>query len=440
MKTSMSMFKRFAKNRDGYVSLYFGLAAVPLMIAMGAAVDYSRMTSAKAELQSAADAISLDAANAYAGGATDLTARAKEFLKLNPPAGINPADVVASAVVLSGNEKIKVSLRANVKLSFGDILGAGDSDDVAAETTTTIPVFSDFHKGEIVLVLDYSGSMDDSVGGVKKYVSMRTEVNKLINSLSQTGVNNDVKFGVVPFSAAVRTTLPKQYYYGQTGTSNSTRCLEDRKYPYNRTAATPVNFNQWEVSKFREAANANCGDYSTNKVTMRDLTTSHTGTINAINDMRPIGNTHITLGAEMGWHMLTPNAPYTQGVAMHTADTLKAMVIFTDGMQTSGGNGASNTNSVANAESNLEAICTAAKADGIRVFTVSFDLSDQAAPASETRLQNCSGPSSDDPARTAAEIAANPHPYYFNAETNTDLATAFGTIRNQLARGMYISK
>jgi Flp pilus assembly protein TadG len=440
MKNTMSTFKRFAKNRDGYVSLYFGLAAIPLMIAMGAAVDYSHLTSAKAELQAAADAVSLDAANAYAGGATNLTARAKEFLKLNPPDGISAADITAVAAIQTGNEKVKVSLTAPVALSFGDIIGAGDNKTVSAESTTTLPVFSTYHKGEIALVLDYSGSMDDYVGGVKKYVSLRTEVVKLINALSANGTNPDVKFGVVPFSAAVRLSLPKNYYYNYTGTGTSTKCIEDRKYPYNTTAATPTGTDQYNVTKFRETSNANCSDYSNNSVTLRDLTTSHSGTISAINAMGPIGNTHITLGAEMAWHMLTPNAPLTQGVGLHTADTLKAVVIMTDGMQTSGGNGASNSWSVANAENNLATICTAMKADGIRVFTVSFDLADSGASSSETRLRDCSGSSADDPARTSAEIAANPYPYYFNTETNSDLATAFGTIRNQLARNMFISK
>ena len=440
MKKFVSMFKKFARESKGSTSIAFGFAAIPMMVAVGVAIDYERLTSAKSDLQQSSDAVALDAANSYAGGNVNLVARATEFLKLNPPKGIDPANVIVAAAILPGNEKVKITLKADLPLVFGGIIGEDGDATVNSESITTLPVFSDYHKGEIALVLDYSGSMNDYVGGVRKYLSMRQEVTSLINSLSQSGANNDVKFGVVPFSAAVRLTLPRNYYYGQTGTSSSTRCIEDRKYPYNLSADTPTGVDQYNVTKFRESANVSCSDYGS--VGIRDLSFGHAANITAINSMGPIGNTHITLGTEMAYHMLTPNAPYTQGVPMHQADTLKAVVIMTDGMQTSGGNGPSNSYSVANAESNLASLCTTMKAAGIRVFTVSFDLSDTAAgaSASENRLKVCSGPSSDDPVRTPAEIAAKPYPFYYNTETNADLAAAFGSIRNQIARNMFLSQ
>jgi Flp pilus assembly protein TadG len=434
-----SLMKRFTRNCKGSVTLNFGFAAVPLIVAMGVAVDYSRLTGAKADLQSAADAVSLDAATSWSGGATNLTARAQNFLALNPPKGIDPADITVTAEVLPGFEKVKVSLSTDVDVVFDKFLGSGDKSNVTAEATTTLPIFSDYHKGEVALVLDYSGSMKDYVGGQKKYITMRNNIVGLVNSLSQGGINNDVKFSVIPFSAAVRATIPANLVYGNTASGNTTVCLEDRAYPYNITAASPTGTDEFNDTKFREAS-VSCSSYSSRYVNIRDLTTDHAGTVAAINSMTPVGNTHITLGAEMGWHMLKPGAPYTQGVAMHTADTLKAVVIFTDGMQTSGGNGPDGSWSVSDAESNLATVCAAMKNDGIRVFTVSFDLDDSSASTAETRLRDCSGPSIDEPARTAAEVAAAPHPFYFNAETNDELTAAFGTIRNQLARNMFLSE
>jgi hypothetical protein len=140
--------------------------------------------------------------------------------------------------------------------------------------------------------------------------------------------------------------------------------------------------------------------------------------------MYPIGNTHIALGLEMAHHLLTPNAPYTEGVAMGTDDTLKAVILLTDGAQTSAGYGANNTWSVAAAEANTAAICQALKDAEVRVVTVSFDLNDIADAASELRLKNCaSGPE-----------------YYFDTDNNTELAAAFGVIKNQLARVMYLAE
>ena len=80
--------------------------------------------------------------------------------------------------------------------------------------------------------------------------------------------------------------------------------------------------------------------------------------------------------------------------------------------------------SVAAAEANTAALCTALKNAKVRVVTVSFDLDDVADAASEKRLKDCaSGPE-----------------YYFNTDNNAELATAFGVIKNQLAKVMYLSE
>ena len=117
---------------------------------------------------------------------------------------------------------------------------------LAPSATVSLPVFSDYHKGEIAMVVDFSWSMYDKVDGVRKYVSMREAAVKLIDDLSQKGVNNDVKFGLVPFSESVRVTMPKNYMDGQSSSSNWTKCIEDRKYPYNREATTPSTTNKNE--------------------------------------------------------------------------------------------------------------------------------------------------------------------------------------------------
>ena len=49
-------------------------------------------------------------------------------------------------------------------------IGITDTTDSAViSTTVSLPVFSDHHKGQIVFVMDYSSSMDEYVGGRKKY-------------------------------------------------------------------------------------------------------------------------------------------------------------------------------------------------------------------------------------------------------------------------------
>jgi hypothetical protein len=45
------------------------------------------------------------------------------------------------------------------------------------------------------------------------------------------------------------------------------------------------------------------------------LTTNHAGTVSAIQSMQPYNLTHISLGMEWGYHLLSPDAPV--GIGEH---------------------------------------------------------------------------------------------------------------------------
>jgi hypothetical protein len=375
-------------------------------------------------MQAAADSAALAAASSYGGGNKNYASIAVDYLRNNAPASIDKASIKTDVKVNSTDQTISVKWSAKAKLSMGKMFGLKDVT-VGSTSTVALPIFSTFRKGEIAMVVDYSYSMTEYVDGVQKYISMRDQAKSLINALSQNGANTDVKFGLVPFSENVRIAMPKSYFYGQTGGGTLTKCIWDRFYPYNSSSVATVptsdNMTKWNYTN-------NCsGAYANSNVTVRPLTTDHAGTLAQFNTMTPIGNTHIALGMEMAYHMLTPDAPLTEAVPLGTKDTLKAVVLLTDGEQTTEGYGPPGyygTLSVAQANANLATLCTTMKAAGIRVVTVSFDLADGAYAAAEQRLKDCaSGPQ-----------------YYFNTDTNAQLAAAFGTIRNQLARNMYVTK
>src|SRR5690242_7469268 len=65
----------FASDRSGQIALMFALAMLPISLGVGAAVDYSRAGSVKAQLQSALDAAVLagaaDQTSAQVSTATD---------------------------------------------------------------------------------------------------------------------------------------------------------------------------------------------------------------------------------------------------------------------------------------------------------------------------------------------------------------------------------
>ena len=80
-------------------------------------------------------------------------------------------------------------------------------------------------KAEIALVLDYSGSMSDTIAGGVKYVAMRNAAKDLITDLEAANPDK-VKFGLVPFSHHVYGNLAQVLYSWAIGQRQL-----DRLYP-----------------------------------------------------------------------------------------------------------------------------------------------------------------------------------------------------------------
>jgi hypothetical protein len=94
--------------------------------------------------------------------------------------------------------------------------------------------------------------------------------------------------------------------------------------------------------------------------------------------MRPVGNTNIPLGAEFGWNLLDPQAPYAEGAAYGDPQTRKFLVLLTDGVQTSKQWGADGTSTVGHGNQNLSTICSGMRGKGITVFSIAFDITNTA--------------------------------------------------------------
>lgn len=453
-----SALRRFRAGDKGNVAPIFALCAIPVIFVAGIAIDTSRQSSARVQVQAATDAAALAAAAAYATGNNGYRTIADAYFDKTVAQfpDLANANIVTDVSVDTANNTLTMTASGDIPTTltriggFSDMplgadsnpplsSGGGGSESMAAATgsgtgggvissTVSLPVFSDHHKGQIVLVMDYSSSMDEYVGGKRKYVTMRDEAAKLVNNLSQNQTNTDVEFGLVPFSHAVRVTMPKNFYYGQTGTTATTSCIDDRNHPYNLSHDTPDTSTKNNATKFFTTS---CSYFSSKSLNVRPLSLSHSGTVSQINAMTPYGNTHIALGMETAWHLLTPNAPYAATV--NAEQTLKAVVLLTDGQQTSPGNGPNNILSVAQAEVNLEEQCKLMKAAGIRIVTVSFDLSDV---ETEIRLKDCASENLD----KEVEEGQPREKYYYDVDTNEELASAFGIIRDSLARNMFLSK
>jgi Flp pilus assembly protein TadG len=422
----------FSRDTQGAVALMAGLAAVPMFLAAGAAVDFFRVDAARAEVQASLDASALAAAAAKPGTSdADRRKIALETFKANLQDGFS--DKLNGAPLVSFEDgNLTVSYNGDLPTTLLRI-GGFDKFNVGASATVGINLPA---RAEIALVLDYSSSMESYSAGQQKYVTMRKAAIDMVNGLTDNGKNPDVRFGLVPFSHNVFATLPAGYVVGAGG-SSWTGCTYDRQYPHNTTAATPggSNKSKWGQAKptkfgdYKGQANYHCDGYKhngngylANQLQVRELSSNHSAVTSQLQAMEPYGYTNISLGVEFGWHLLEPGAPFA--ARSHGDDeNKKFIVVLTDGKQTTPAFGPGKSRDRFDGESNLTKLCSNIKSGNqITVITIAFALDDN---ATETRLRNCS---------------TDPDKHFFKAESSSDLTSAFEEIRQQIAKAIFLSK
>jgi Flp pilus assembly protein TadG len=160
---------RFRRDKRGNVAIIFTIAAIPLISAIGCAVDYSLATRMKAKLQSAADAASIAAlsqkspgfiAASKMTGNGDVTDGATDAgnvfdANMNGVTGYTIVNknftVTKTGIKLTAN----VSYTATVPVTFLKVIGYQTLTVTGiSSSAATLPPYLDFY-----LTLDVSGSM-----------------------------------------------------------------------------------------------------------------------------------------------------------------------------------------------------------------------------------------------------------------------------------------
>jgi Mg-chelatase subunit ChlD len=350
----------------------------------------------------------------------DRIAFAKAIFEKNWKADKTTEDFEVTPVFTVAQGAITGAAEVEVPTALMQLAGI-ENMNIGSDVTVTIP---EEKKVELVLVLDYSYSMTNASGGKVKYVAMREAANKLVDDLAES-IPDKLKVGLVPFSHHVYLTLPKTHVAGQIGTGDWTGCTQDRKYPYNVGGETPVIDNEdskWGQPQAPDHIWNDCTPYAPNNLVILPLTSDMEKVTGQLNSMEPNSWTHIALGVEFGYHLLSSNAPFTEGADFGDKTTQKFMVALTDGEQTEPAFGPGGVRDVPQGESNLEELCAAAKTAGITMITVAFDLYDV---DTKNRLSGCSSDSSK---------------YFFIAEDDAEIAKAFEEIKKQITAQVYVSK
>ena len=411
-----ALAKRFGISQRGNVAMMFALSAVPMFLAAGASIDFARYYAGETKLQAALDGAALTAASASNLTDAQRLATAQASFKENLKQG-ELAAATSEFVIKDGT--VRASADMQLPTSFMAV-GGIDVMQLTAVTEIAIP---DDKSAEIALVLDYSGSMEDKIAGGVKYIAMKNAAKKLISDLEQANPAK-VKFGLVPFSHHVYVTLPKSFVLGQTGSGNWTGCTQDRPYPANLTDDTPTasNATKWGQPQAPDHLSSGCSGYAAHNLRVTPLTNDFAGLKAQLDSMTPYAWTHIALGVEFGFHLLSDNAPFTTGVSYSDKKTQKIMIVLTDGTQTEPAFGPGGVRNVTQGEDNLEALCANAKAKGITMMTIAYDLDDS---TTRNRLRNCT---------------TDPSKHFFVATDTAAVASAFDNIKNAITDQVFISR
>lgn len=408
---------RFVSHESGTTAVIFALSVVPMLLAGGVAIDYLRYSRAQTAVQAALDAGALAVAAAGTLSTDNRIAAGKAAFDRNMAmAGFDTAATEAS-FELDG-QVVKASARLSIPPGLMQLAGISDMK-VNVTTEISIP---EAKAAEIALVLDYSASMEEVSGGKVKYVAMKDAAKKLISDLAAAS-GGRTRIGLVPFSHHVYATLPAAHVRGQGTSGTWTGCTQDRRHPFNLTDATPTgdDRSKWGQPHAPVHVAQGCEGYAPRHLKIRPLTDDFASLRDQLDRMRPYAWTHIALGAEFGYHLLSPNAPFTEGAPYGNRSVQKVMVLLTDGRQTEPAFGETGR-TVRHGERNLEAICSNAKASGITIITLAFDLRDN---DTLTRLKGC---------------ASDPDRHFFIAEDSAELASAFDDIRRQIVARVFISR
>ncbi len=183
--------------RRGNVSIAFAGAILPLIVAVGAAVDYSRANSARTAMQSALDAAGLTLSkDAQSLTEAQILAKANDVFKANYN---HPEvkDVAVSATFTSpeaGSFRLNMSANGTVDTTFTAMWQPKMS------INTTAQIAWGMKQLELALALDNTGSMASS----NKMTQLKLAAKDLLKTLQNAAKKpDDIKVAIVPFATDV---------------------------------------------------------------------------------------------------------------------------------------------------------------------------------------------------------------------------------------------
>jgi len=401
-----------------------GIALIPLLGAVGAAVDYSQASATRTAFQNALDSTALMLSKTAAlQTSSELQAAAtNDFNALFIGSNAKNVTVTANYSTTSGSQLV-LSGSATVDTNFLSILGI-DTIHITASTTSTWGNT----RLRVALVLDNTGSMASS----GKMTALKTASQNLLTQLKSAAVTaDDVYVSVIPFGKDVNVNPSNvnaswlrwdlweevngkcsntTYTTKSTCTSHSkiwthaahstwNGCVTDRDQNFDTTNAAPVAGATLYPTE----------QYSSCAVSLIGLSNNWTTLSSKIDAMQPVGNTNQAIGLQMGWQTLTA-APFTVPALDPDYKYNQVIILLSDGLNTED----RWYTTASSIDTRQQKTCDNIKAAGITIYTVQV---------------NTGG----DPTSLLLKSCASDESKFFLLTSAAEIVTTFGQIGTALS-------
>jgi Flp pilus assembly protein TadG len=404
-----SKLRAFACERRGNVTIIFALATIPIIGAVGAAVDYSRASSARTALQAAVDSTALMLSkNAATMTTSQLNQSATAYFNalFTRPEAQN-ATVTPTYSTSDGTQLTLVG-SATLQTKFVSLLGFSQMHIGATST-----VKWGNSRLRVALVLDNTGSMAQS----SKMTALKTATKNLLTQLqSAATTNGDVYVSIIPFVKDVNlgsVNYNANWIDWTDWDANNGSCKNAWGWNNNTKSActsnggtwTPDSHNTWNgcVVDRGDSTGPSSGNYDTNvvapttsiKATLfsaeqydscpqaaMGLTYNWSAMTTLVNNMSPAGNTNQAIGLALGWMSLVGGGPFTSPAMDPKYKYSQVIILLTDGLNTED-RWYTQQSSI---DARQQLTCNNVKAAGITLYTVQVNTGGD--PTS-TLLQNC---------------------------------------------------
>ena len=432
----------FLQDRRGGVAPMFGLAVIPVVGFIGAAVDYSRANSVKAGMQSALDATALAMAKlAPTLTQGDLQTKSNAYFQamFSHPEAKNVT--ITPSYTTTGGSQLTLNGSASVDTAFMKLMGY---TNLGIKSTATVKWGN--NRLRVALALDNTGSM----ASAGKIDALKTATKSLLDQLKAAAANNgDVYVSIIPFSKNVNVGTSTytnanwvdwEDWDDDNGHDQSTTTCTTQKSGKNgkkkkkcstTTAWVPDNHNTWNGCITDRDKNYDvtgtapvvgtagtlfpAEQYDSCPVPLMGLSYDWNKLSSLVNTMKADGTTNQTIGLVWAWMSLTGGGPFTVPAKDPNYKYQDIIILMSDGLNTENrwdGNGSSQSSAV---DARMALACTNAKAAGLTVWTIHVNTDGD--PTSQI-LKNC----------------ATDSKKFFTVTSSAQIGTVFTTIGSNLSQ------